>query len=380
MSDSHRRPIFHRATAQVSSAARRAWNSTNSAKAIKQIESALSHGNSLATGASTAIQYALRTWQKHANWTESSISRLAQSDFGGVLREVQRYTRQGGAAGKVIAEMLGTLGPLGKLIHLVAGTPRNSGRSELNRDIQSALQFLDAVEPGALSTPGRRSARSSMPATGSIAAQIEAAKEFLETQGYEVTAPAELAREAQRPLYPGGVSRETARGTDRKVVDLDVDGVKRRFPVTHPIVTGDYVQCQSSNVHSFAYQYDKSRLMVRYHPSAETGRGKGTLYAYENVPARKFLAMLDSPSKGAWLWDNVRIRGTVSGHQHDYTLVAVAGGYVPRKATYTLQGEAYVPRELEFTNVATGQRRTMRSQLPSSLVNQTTFTRPTGRR
>jgi hypothetical protein len=36
---------------------------------------------------------------------------------------------------------------------------------------------------------------------------------------------------------------------------------------------------------------------------------------------------------GSWVWDALRIRGTVSGHQKDYELVGIMGNYVPRKAT-----------------------------------------------
>jgi hypothetical protein len=43
---------------------------------------------------------------------------------------------------------------------------------------------------------------------------------------------------------------------------------------------------------------------------------------------------MSAPSKGGWVWDHLRIRGTVSGHQKDYELAGIVGGYVPRKATY----------------------------------------------
>ena len=46
-----------------------------------------------------------------------------------------------------------------------------------------------------------------------------------------------------------------------------------------------------------------------------------------------YSSILDANSKGEWVWDHLRVRGTHSGHQKDYALVGIASGYVPRKAT-----------------------------------------------
>mgnify|MGYP003392987134 CR=1 FL=1 len=115
----------------------------------------------------------------------------------------------------------------------------------------------------------------------------------------------------------------------------------------------------SSNVWSYGYDPNTSTLYVTYlaprlrkskvsrHPSgsliAEAGaiKGKrnapGATYSYLDVPARAFKRMKVAASKGKFIWDELRIRGTIYGHKYRYVIIsgAQAGGgiYVPRKAT-----------------------------------------------
>lgn len=383
MGNFKRNSLFRLASSRQRADARRKWAATDAAKAINQVHSALNSSTSFKSGASHAIDYALRTWKKQSAWTEDAVSRLANADFGGIVREVQRYARAGGTTGRLLASLLESLGPLGSLIKSLTESHSRSRKSGIGGDIDSAVQFLDAVAPQVLSGPGRKQARTATGrTTAAIAEQIEAAKDLLEQSGYQVKDPKELAREAkkQETYYPSRVPTTTKSGAPRQVVDLQIDGRNRRFPVTHPIVTGAYVPADSSNVHSFSYSYDKSRLYVRFHPSGAANRGKGSLYAYEHVPPRLFLLMLDAPSKGGFIWDWIRIRGTVSGHRFDYRLVAVTGEYVPRKATHTPEGEKFIGREMQFTNLGSQERRTLRSTLPDTYVNRGTPNRGTPNR
>lgn len=57
-----------------------------------------------------------------------------------------------------------------------------------------------------------------------------------------------------------------------------------------------------------------------------------------------------SSTPGTWIWSNLRIRGTISGHQKDYALVGVMQQYVPRKATvHPDMGEILVERQVRTT-------------------------------
>ena len=59
----------------------------------------------------------------------------------------------------------------------------------------------------------------------------------------------------------------------------------------------------------------------------------GPTYAYASVTRHKYEMFASSDSAGEAVWDYLRIRGTVSGHQHAYRLISVTGEYVPRVAT-----------------------------------------------
>lgn len=141
-----------------------------------------------------------------------------------------------------------------------------------------------------------------------------------------------------------------------------------RNPLSDEIV----VVGQSSNVYSFAYDSEASTLYVTYQGhkinagsirrartgiaksksrpqlrgklgSTVTGErgGRGAMYAYFDVPARVFERMKNAQSKGKFVWDELRERGTIHGHQYRYSLVqgyvstqkGVQGTYIPRKAT-----------------------------------------------
>ena len=59
----------------------------------------------------------------------------------------------------------------------------------------------------------------------------------------------------------------------------------RNFPPDHPIVTGEMVDCRSSNVHSYGYDIQVHTLYVRYLNQDENSNarhGPGPIYAYYN--------------------------------------------------------------------------------------------------
>ncbi|HOV61672.1 MAG TPA: KTSC domain-containing protein [Candidatus Hydrogenedentes bacterium] len=116
-------------------------------------------------------------------------------------------------------------------------------------------------------------------------------------------------------------------------------GPPREFPVDHPIVTGEMVEVASSNVHSIGYDLDQHILYVRFWVETvrqgQIVRFPGSVYGYRDVWPEEFLAFLQAPSKGNWVWDNLRERGTVSGHKKHYFLAGITGGYVPRQAALT---------------------------------------------
>lgn len=103
------------------------------------------------------------------------------------------------------------------------------------------------------------------------------------------------------------------------------------------------VLVDSSNVYSYFWEQEKQSSGILYvtfldwEPGmkSEDRAGPGSTYAYydvSNVVFQAFEAEARSTPGGA-VWDMLRVRGTIHGHQYRYKLVQVAGEYVPRKAT-----------------------------------------------
>jgi len=105
---------------------------------------------------------------------------------------------------------------------------------------------------------------------------------------------------------------------------------------------------QSSNVHSFAWEGPPAtgNLLVRFKNRAG---GAGPMYRYHGTPHALYDGMAKAASKGKFVWDELRVRGTVSGHQFPYSLIHTGDtAYVPRQAGlrrgYT--GEHFLKRTL----------------------------------
>lgn len=191
--------------------------------------------------------------------------------------------------------------------------------------------------------------------------------------------------DASKPKQlPAGISPTTARGESRRVISLPMaESGKRRFQVDHPIVTGTEVKAESSNVYSYWYNYDAKTLFIRYWEVKREGSNSGSpqagpTYSYSNVTPEEFLTLYKAGSKGTWVWDNLRIRGTVSGTKggHAYDLVGVGdSGYVPRKATFSSgpsgPGEYFVQRNMNVPGTNIWLKSQRQNQLVSSYAKNT---------
>lgn len=90
----------------------------------------------------------------------------------------------------------------------------------------------------------------------------------------------------------------------------------------------------SSNVFAIGYDKETGTLRVQFNRHIRPGKGgkfvsignigtqaPGAVYDYYDVPPRKWTAFQQAGSKGKWVWDNLRVRGTISGARYDYRLV-----------------------------------------------------------
>ena len=171
-----------------------------------------------------------------------------------------------------------------------------------------------------------------------------AAAQLLRQFGYQITPPTGTPQ--PRPPRPE-VRVDTStpdldQETGGQQVGLSIEGM---IPVT------------SSNVHSISYEWptaDRTRprdLLVRFlSGTGKQRQGEGSLYKYQSVPYHVFEAFEAAASMGAFVWDELRIRGTVSGHQYAYDLAGIsADGYIPRQAGLKRghHGEWYMQRSFQ---------------------------------
>lgn len=366
-----RNPLFREFDREQRRVAREAFRQTEAYKLVRDVKDAI---NTPRTVVSSAARFGdmLNRYSRHG-FSAGFIRQSSGMPFKDMVREVVKYQAGGGESARLITELLGALGPMGRLLKALLAPGTKTRGTGVESEVDAAVRFLQAFAPEKLSPEARKLT------TGGVADSIEAAIARLEAEGYQVIAPPvqrpatieedDPVTSSEQTFYPGGVPKSTATGDPRKVVDIEVEGTGRRFPANHPIVTKEMVRAASSNVWSFGYDVDASTLYVRYRSGPQFGNAAGSLYAYSNVQPEKFLAMYDAPSKGIWLWDNVRIRGTWSGHRHDYRLVAIRNDYVPRKATYAGAGqELFIPRTVRVQRVGTGKVRTLRSSLPEQFA------------
>lgn len=297
-----------------------------------------------------------------------TLKGFSGSSFGRMVRDIHKYAKSGSGAGKLVQAFLGELGPFGSLINSILDGAKGGGKivANMSPGLRTALSFIEAFsdQPEVLS----------------------ALQRILENQGARVSwgqhgQPGDTkARTRQTPgqaegenLPIGARVKTMPTGRQSNKVQVIIPGVgPKSFPRNHPIITGDMVPTpESSNVFSFGYDIDSFFLYIRFRQAPEGEKGShgtkpflpGPIYSYRNVPVQLFLKMLSAPSKGTFIWDKIRIRGTVSGHRFDYALAGVQGDYVPRKATLTPRGEEYISR-----SVFTDSGKVLQSRHPDELV------------
>lgn len=146
------------------------------------------------------------------------------------------------------------------------------------------------------------------------------------------------------------------------------------------LLTARFYPVTSSNVHSIGMRIDHPEnkfgaLFIRFLGGEGKKRsGEGPVYEYARVPVDLFREFLAAASKGKFVWDHIRIRGTVTGHRFRYRLVGITNGYVPRRAALKRghEGEWYLRRT--FVGEVMGpdgklQKVRINSQLPERQVN-----------
>lgn len=305
----------------------------------------------------------------------------------GSFAAIEQYAKRGGK--QAVSDFLRELGPVGSILGAIVG--HDSGKSAtLPQDLQSAMDLIGAFadQPSVINAlqrilEGRGASVSWTRGTASNPANQQSPRSSpTGNMMGELAAAINAANQEEEPGSAIEPRRLGQPGKGSEPVTIATGNGSRKLPPDHPLVTGQMVETpQSSNVFAFGYDIQTHSLFVRFkegrHDGGSGGGGSGggggdggrrphrpgPLYLYHNVPTELFLTLYEAPSKGIWVWDNLRIRGTLSGHRFDYALVGVQGGYVPRKATLSPAGEIFSPR-----TIFTDQGRQLSSSLPEILV------------
>lgn len=69
----------------------------------------------------------------------------------------------------------------------------------------------------------------------------------------------------------------------------------------------------SSNVSSAQYFLEEQRLLLEFLPKG--GGRRTSAYLYSGADINLAIAFAQAPSKGEFVWDRIRIRGTINGHR-----------------------------------------------------------------
>lgn len=183
---------------------------------------------------------------------------------------------------------------------------------------------------------------------------------------YDPSSEGRFVRGVRRVGRPGSVAERLVTGTDRDrsptdpaMRDYMLAGLMPPLPGEEDIFANEVLTPGSSNVYSFAYDKMRGILYVTYRVPVNTDEkrtdinscnGKrysyyvkenerGPMYSYGGagnpVPPELFEEMKTAASKGKFIWDKLRVCGSVSEHQYKYTLVSpsMEGSlYIPRKA------------------------------------------------
>jgi len=114
----------------------------------------------------------------------------------------------------------------------------------------------------------------------------------------------------QRHLSPwlGGPKPDTAGHTGTQSQRLLSTDEVEAF-----VYAGEPLTVVSSNVGPLAqYFIDEQKLMLEFD-------GGASAYLYDDVTPDEAFAFAAAPSKGIWVWDNLRVRGTTNRHRKKFT-------------------------------------------------------------
>lgn len=262
-----------------------------------------------------------------------------------------------------------SLGPLGEVVGAMIRPKGRPQTGDVSQELKAAAELMARM--GFDLTEAERDLAKSTPREGAGTSGATRSRESPPT--VPLTLPGERPRSEMpenQPLATPGRNKQQDSDEDREWTVKVVNGRRYRVRRNSPLLTGEMIPVQSSNVHSIGYIWNDEdpahgTLQVRFLDHKKGREGKaGAGYQYFRVHPEVFRLFLKASSKGKFVWDRLRVRGTVSGHQYRYSIATLGSdGYVPRKARRVNGHEWFLKRSVRDRN---GQVRS--SQLPKQLV------------
>lgn len=375
-------------------------NSTKTARAREQAQRA----TEILERMNRALQY------PHSQTTrqlESDARQLASAlrGTGGLLPVESQLVRMADSVGRMareqanslVSQVLNSLGTPGQLLQSwLRGREGQQSLNPIRQNVQQALNMLSQFAPQLMDEPvtpeqagGRRVEDwfegANVPDLPPIQPRLPPP-----SRNSSATASPSSGRSGSGSNSGGGSNRlppatDYALGPHPNVRILGDGRWEIRGPGYHriltpddPVLTGVMIPVPSSNVHSIGFEFNfdyplKSKLIIRYKQKDRRSGGSGTVggptYEYYDVHPDWFDDLQQAGSKGKWVWDQLRIRGTVAGHQYRYNLTRAAQGYLPRRALVR-NGIQRFQRRQRTAVYSDGRTQILTSPLPNAVIGR----------
>ena len=239
------------------------------------------------------------------------------------------------------------LGPIGATIKVQFEDKQRSGGRALENQIEAAIDFLEAFGYDVSQAPPIQAAQGDPGAEDAIRLVDEVIPEL----------------EAMAEEIPYATELDVVEDIDEHLIDTRlVQRPTGGFTEEAEGLTEEIETPESSNVFSIQYDAFFGILYVTFKAGGEAigtkkavnsckpgskpysigirAHRRGPTYAYGGkntpIPEQVWDSFVRATSKGQFVWNELRICGTIHGHQYPYRLVqgdAYNDNYVPRKAT-----------------------------------------------
>lgn len=121
--------------------------------------------------------------------------------------------------------------------------------------------------------------------------------------------------------YQSELAKESAEDIERRRKYIERE--ERNMDPYLRFLGGELQYVTSSNVDWIQYDRNKHLLYIGYK--------NGASYVYYDVDPVESSSLYNAGSKGRWVWDELRVRGTVFGYKKNYAFLEYTlGGYQPR--------------------------------------------------